>query len=1130
MLRKKNVLLLIGFSLFTLIKLFSQVDETRFDILNVGDGLSHSVVTDITQDSKGFIWLGTQDGLNWYNGYEFKVFKNEDTSSSNISGNFIRCIYEDRDSNLWIGTENNGLNLFNRDLQSFSSIKNEYSNKVLSIFHDDDNALYVGTGDGIHILNKQSKRFSTPAFADEELQQSSVNCITRDTKGRLWLGTDKGVFRIDKNREQYKLFSYNKNDKYSLSNNNVHCIHQDSQGNIVVGTNQGMNLYNDNNESFTRYYYDYDGSKDLTKSEIYDIKEDRSGNIWFGTFGGGLIKWDMKKEKAFVYKTNPMQKGGLSNDHILSLFVDKSGLLWIGTYGGGINKLNLVRISFGKIQVDKTRDKTLLSNEVYAIYEDKFDNLWLGSEEGLSIYNKKKDLYYNLQYNKEDKKSLSHNTVYCITGVPGKGVWVGTNGGGINFISEENILDENFEFSQLNKENTNDQLLCNEILYLYEDNANNIWVGTYEGLNVYNHATSEWRSYTHDSDSEKSLADNTVQCIYQDNAGHIWIGTANGLSKFNQNNNNFFNYYYAEKDSNSLPNNSIYCITQDKNGLLWLGTDAGLCCMKGKEAHFKTFTIQNGLLDNVIYGILVDDENNLWVSTNKGLSKFAREEGLVNYSFINYNKSNWLHCDAFNIGAYHKNDQGVLYFGCRKGVTYFHPDEIRGNLYVPPVHITKFQLFFETVPVKTDGSSPLQKHITETDKMVLKHTQDVLYFEFAALNYIQSDKNNYAYKMEGFNDEWIYPQKNKRSATYTNLDPGSYTFRVRASNNNGIWNHDGAKLHIVIKPPFYQQVWFYVVCVIGFILLTFLYVHVRTKKLKYQRKILEDKVRERTEEVLTQKEELQTALDNLKKTQTQLVDKEKMASLGQLTAGVAHEINNPINFVSGNVSPLERDMKDMITILDEYDREVKSKNLEKDFEKVESLKKDLDYDFLKQEVKDLIKGIKEGAARTSEIVKSLRSFSRLDENDLKMANINKGIESTLLILRNKLKNRIEVEKNFGQIPEIMCFPGKLNQVFMNIISNAAQAIHGNGKITIKTRFEKGNILISIKDNGIGMDEKTKNRVFEPFFTTKDVGDGTGLGLSISYGIIENHNGSIKVKSEPGKGSEFIIQIPEKSVN
>ncbi|MEZ5084403.1 MAG: PAS domain S-box protein, partial [Bacteroidales bacterium] len=588
------------------------------------------------------------------------------------------------------------------------------------------------------------------------------------------------------------------------------------------------------------------------------------------------------------------------------------------------------------------------------------------------------------------------------------------------------------------------------------------------------------------------------------------------------------------------------------------------------------FTKKDGLPDNVIYGILEDGENNLWLSCNNGLIKAIQQGTSQNLTFIRYNSSNWLKTDAFNIGAFEKADDGTLYFGSNEGLTYFHPENVKGNNYVPPVFITGFQLFFKPVSVSNDGSTPLSTDISMTKKIVLRHDQNVLKFGFTALNFIQPEKNNFAFRMEGLETEWNYVN-DQREAQYLYIPPGEYIFRVKASNNDGIWNETGASIDIIIKPPFTSTIWFYLIVVVGLGLIIIWIMQLRTRRLRAARDLLEKQVQKRTyelrqtnqnlqdeikerkkveealkksearfrqlietmnegfsvqdktgkinyvnpklcqmfgmkqdeiigkyptdfiddsspvylerfnkyrdegirtgvinsyemnwkhkdgsvfiamvspkpifnsegehqgsvavltditelkkaeKELLKKNEALNSALDDLKKTQAQLIDSEKMASLGQLTAGVAHEINNPINFVSGNVKPLQRDINDILEVLFTYDKIVEAEKLEDNFKAVQDLKEEIDFEFVLSEINNLLEGIGEGAVRTAEIVKGLRNFSRMDEHELKPANINQGIDSTLLILHNKLKQRIQIIKEYGNFPDIMCYPGQLNQ-------------------------------------------------------------------------------------------------------
>ncbi|MCF8297365.1 MAG: hypothetical protein K9J13_07490 [Saprospiraceae bacterium] len=1112
---------------------YAQISRERFDKISVENGLSESIVTCIYQDSRGFMWFGTQNGLNRYDGYKFVIFRNNPKDSTSISGNYIRCIYEDRKGNFWVGTEMNGLNLFNKDLETFSTFKYDNkikeslsSNSVFSILEDSYGTLWIGTKNGLNSFNYQKKTFSrlNIKLSNEILLNggNTIKQIIEDYQHKLWIGTDYGLIRISQDRKKFKLFINQADDENSISNNEIHFIYEYYKGEIIIATNEGINTFDPEKDAFNRYLYTKNDSDFIKKSEVYSIAKDKKGNLWFGTFGGGLIKWDRQSSDIKIYTNSPNNLQSLSNNHILSLFVDKSGLLWIGTYGDGINKLDLIKVKFNKIVKEK-KENSLLSENVNAIFDDG-KLLIIGTDNGLSILNKSSNTYYNLSHDENDKNSLTSNTIFSVYQDSENNLWVGTSGGGLNKLSAENLSNRNFKFQNFNKpSNYPDFALDKDILCIHETQNGELWIGTTNGINVINKRGSILRTFVHNESDTNSLSDNEVQTIFQDNKGVIWVGTYYGLNKFDVEKQEFERYFKKDIDSSCLPNNTIYCITQDSKNNIWIGTDEGLCVIDSLGEKLASFSTNNGLPDNVIYGIVEDNDSNMWVSTNNGLCKLVRHIDNKNFSFIKFSTKNWLHCNSFNINAFHKNKKGIIYFGCNKGLTYFDPRDIKKNTYIPPILITDFQLFFKSILISPDGKTPLSKHISETRKIKLSHKENLLYFEFAALSFNQSEKNRYKYFMEGLDKDWVYTKNN--NATYTYIPPGNYIFRVKASNNDGIWNEDGASIEIIIKPPYYQRPIFYVAIAVLVLLIVFLYVNIRTKSLIKTRQKLELKVKERTKELWKANEKLNITLDDLKTTQAQLVDSEKMASLGQLTAGIAHEINNPINFVSGNIKPLKNDISELYELLKKYDELVKKNNLNQLFNDVTDIKEKINYNFLLEEIDKLLDGIDEGAYRTAEIVRGLRNFSRLDETELKLADIHKGIEATMLILQNTLKGRIEVIKELNAKSVILCHPGQINQVFMNIISNAYQSIPGKGKIFIKTENNEKEISISIKDTGIGMTEEVKKRIFEPFFTTKEVGKGTGLGLSISFGIIEKHHGKIEVYSKINEGTEFIVKLP-----
>ena len=1118
--------------------------------ISMEEGLSQSVVTCIMQDSRGFMWFGTQDGLNKYDGYEFTTYRVDNTYQWSISGNYIRCLYEDRAGNLWIGTDQHGLNKYDREKDHFFKYRHDENdlesisdNRILSITESPGGQLYIGTQNGLNIYDRIEVLFDIFPLPDSITPV--IKDLLFDHRGRFWIGTDEGIVRTNTQNGQTVVFQHS-NDSTSLSSNEVHCIRESRDSSIMIGTRQGLNFYVELNSRFITYYYNDIFSDYLEKSEVQDIIEDESGNLWVGTFGGGLIRTNLKGDAKY-YLNDPDNIASLSNDYIISLFIDQAGLLWIGTYGGCINKLEILEVEFNYLKMDKDKATTLPSNEIYSILYDSRGNLWTGTDMGLCRYEPDTDICLNFNHDKLDSHSISNDIVYCMLEDRNHNLWFGTDGGGLNRLDPD-ISGNNFQKFQYNS-NNRDQSSSNisEPIYCIEDdNHGNIWAGTANGLIVLSHQGETLNTFVNDPAKHSSISGNEIFCILEDTTGTIWVGTDNGLNKYNKESNSFTRFPCLVDNKEEQINPAIYCLYRDKTNKLWFGTDnEGLFWFNIDDGSFYNYTTKDGLPDNVIYAIIEDKEHNLWMSTNNGLSKAIRHSGSDKLTFINYNTRNWLQTNIFNIGAHFQNKDGRIFFGGSDGIVFFDPEKIRNNKHIPEVVITDFRLFYETVEISGSGESPLKKHISETKRITLKHSQNVISFEFASLNYIQNEKNLYAYMLEGFDKDWRYIQ-NERSATWTNLDPGEYVFRVKASNSDGLWNEEGTTIEISVKPPFTSTIWFYILLAGTILLIFWGIIYIRTTSLQKQKNRLEQDVVQRTTqlsetnidlemEIMERKKietelkyknvELSSLLDNLKKTQSQLIDSEKMASLGQLTAGVAHEINNPINFVSGNVTPLKRDIDDILKILNEYERIIKEKQLTDQFQSIEDLKEEVDYLFLIREIDNLIKGINEGAKRTTEIVKGLRNFSRLDENESKSADIHEGIDSALLILKNRLKQNIEVVKDYGNIPGVLCFPGQLNQVFMNILNNAIQAINGEGKIRIKTSMEGSFVRISIKDSGKGMTPEVQKRIFEPFFTTKDVGKGTGLGLSISYGIIEKHNGKISVKSEIGKGTEFIIKLP-----
>ncbi|MEM7511883.1 MAG: two-component regulator propeller domain-containing protein, partial [Bacteroidota bacterium] len=1074
-------------------------------------------------------------------GHGFKTFYADPSSADSLSGNFIRSLLQDSKGKIWVGTEGRGINIYNPELEKFTHHKQEEDNEnslpdntILSILEDQQGKIWLGTKEGLCYWeeDKGFQRVNLP-LASVKNGTLVINSLHEDKASHIWIGTDAGLFRWNPVSNNLSSFYQSLEPGTGLPDDQIQSFYESPSGLLYVGTRKGLGIL------AMPYYQKRMGEKEgkvrwlpldivsnkETQSDIQIIKGDKKGNVWIGTFGGGLINYREENGRITEYRRDRTDKNSLSSDDILSIELDPSGMVWVGTYDG-LNAMDLTRIQFNTVLPGIISPDGLPSDDVFSAVEDNFGGQWIGNDHGLIRRNKKTGETFSWTPMGTEEVDYIDPSVYA-TLLDSKGnLWVGTSQFGLFYLSEGELSNEQYDFHAFEEIDSNMELPGEEILCLFEDKQKRVWVGTSDGLAVMDFEADTVWVYESDYGDDLTLSDNTVQCVYEDADGVYWVGTANGLNEYLPEKNAFRRYLPDEEGSNPLRSSSIYSLYEDTNGYLWIGTDGGGVSRIGPEReNWSTFTTADGMPDDVIYAILGDEEGNLWMSTNAGLCRVKLIENMDSPSFIVYNqKENGLISNTFNIGAAYKNQLGFLFFGSSEGLVYFHLDYLQENDVPPPVVLTDFQLFFESVPVNPEGESPLKKSIIETKRIELNSSQNVLYFEFAALNYIQSEENEYAYMLENADQNWNYIQ-HKRNATFTYLDPGKYIFRVKAANNDGIWNEEGLAVEVIIHPPFYETIYFYLI-IIGLIVLGIVgYIRLRIRNLEQNKTRLENMVQDRTEELSQKTHALEKALVRLKSAQTKLVESEKMASLGQLTAGVAHEINNPITFVIGNVGPLKRDITDVLEVLKKYDETIETNELQKYFKQVEETKEELDFTYILEEISALLRGIEEGANRTSTIVKGLRNFSRLDEEEIKHASVHEGLDSTLLILNSQLKNKIDVVKEYGEIPEILCYPGKLNQVYMNIISNGIQAIKGEGKITLKTWQEKENISVSIKDSGVGMTEEVKQRIFEPFFTTKDVGEGTGLGLSITFGIIEQHQGKIAVNSQSGQGTEFLITLP-----
>jgi DNA-binding NtrC family response regulator/ligand-binding sensor domain-containing protein len=817
------------------------------------------------------MYFGTEDGLNVYDGYKFNVMRNDPQDTNSLSYNDINVLCEDRNGNIWIGTFNAGLNKYNPNTKLFKRFLHDplddgslSHNNINAIIEANDGSIWVGTDFGLNkiFISDSIKgtysivRFLNDTDNPQSLSNNLVRAILQNNNGMLWIGTASRLNNVNVpttniNQTEFNHFNSDPSNPKSISNNSIRAIYKDSAGRIWVGTDHGLNMITRNISNgaveFITYLHNPSDQTSISNNEVYDLLEGEPGVLWVGTNGGGINLFHTDSGTFTRYLHDPLDSRTLSYNEIRALYKDRSGIMWIGTYGGGIDKVSRGTNQFLHYN-HKPNDLNSLSHPIiWSIYEDSNGILWIGTHGGgLDKLDRKINRYEHFTHSESNSNSLSNDIVRMIYGDSKGMLWIGTHGGGVNVFNPVTRI-----FKRYNHNPDNPYSIgFDEIRGIYEDKFGTIWIGTYgRGLDRFDRETETFTHYRHDPSNQSSISNNFVRVIYEDKSGNLWIGTeGGGLNKLNRDNNTFKYFRNDPDDSISINNDYIFTIHEDPSGIIWLGTwGGGLNRFNPENETFTNYMMEDGLPSNAIYGILEDEQGVLWISTNNGLSRFYP----LTEEFKNYNVKDGLQNNEFNGGSYFKSKRGEMFFGGINGFNAFYPNKIMDNSYIPPIVITSFRKFNKKVH--------FNKPLSEVKKIELSHEDYVFSFEFAALDYTAPEKNAYAYKMEGLDDDWIHTNSERRFATYTTLPSGHYTFKVKGSNSDGIWNEEAASIILIIHPPFWMTWWFRTIVIIAVLLLAFALYKRRVKRLEEKREILTERLEEKTKH----SNELQSALSEV---------------------------------------------------------------------------------------------------------------------------------------------------------------------------------------------------------------------------------------------------------------------------
>ncbi len=856
---------IIAYLIVSLTSLSGQKHTAQFNHLAIVDGLSNSYINCMLQDSRGFMWFGTQDGLNKYDGYEFTVYKYDPLNSYSLSDNYVRTIIETRDGFLWIGTESGGINKFDPGTETFTHYLhdpdnlNSLSHNSVKVIAEDtisaEPTLWLGTiGAGVDKFNPRTNTFSHYKHDPDNsnsISNNDINAIHIDRNGHVWVGTLNGLNKFDTSDNSWESYQYDPEDPTSISHSEVYSILEGSDGTLLFGTLDGMDQFqNGQNGKFT--HFDAGLDPDFEATDIQSMLQDQFGRFWIGTFQG-LRRFDKKENEHVLYQHHSGDPSSLSDNNITSVLEDRSGFLWVGTGGGGINKMKPNAEYILHYSHIPGNPNSLSQPSVRGIYEDDDGILWVGGYGGLNRINRTTGDYRHFRGDESSPDRLNTDAIFCIKGDPeNKNIlWLGSEGEGLfRFEKGSGKIRHYFD----------DDAAIRGLLF---DPQGRLWAATSNGLGCLDTATNITKIYNNDPSDSHSLSDDKTTAIYQDSQQMLWIGTlTKGLNQYDPVTGKFKRFTHQFDNPRSISINRIKSIYEDRSGILWIGTNGGGLNRFDRYAEtFSSLTTRDGLPNDVIYGILEDSNSNLWLSTNLGLSRFNPKTAV----FKNYDVNDGLQSNEFNTASYFLSRSGEMFFGGINGFNAFYPERIVDETYVPPIIITDFSIFNESVPRGTmaDGRTLLKQHITETTELSLSYKDAAISFEFTALSYAAPLKNRYAYKMEGFDKNWIYTDASRRYAGYTKLNPGMYVFRVIGSNHDGVWNDEGTRISISIAPPLWKTWWAYSVYIILGILLISGSFQLRVWQMTKKTKELEVLVGQRTAEIRNHEQKLQNQYDFL---------------------------------------------------------------------------------------------------------------------------------------------------------------------------------------------------------------------------------------------------------------------------
>jgi len=1058
-----------------------QLRNITFDQISIQNGLPNATVMSICQDRRGFMWFATEGGLCRYDGHEIHVFEKREDDSTTISGTTITALCEDRAGVIWVGTMGGGLNAFDPLTGRFTRYASRAGDTASlsdpssqSIYEDRAGYLWIGTRHGLNRLVRDARggvtitRMNSTAESPISLAHDWFQVVRDDEAGGYWLGTTKGLYRSDPTMSRIDRIRLDGESRNAGSLDIIAAITRDKQGNLWVGTEHG-GLIRLDPKTYTSKRYALDQRVRRIPGEgVYAISEDPTGFLWLGMHDAGLVAFDPKTEECVSFRNDPGNPRSLGNDAVWCIFQDDVQSLWVGTMGGGISRIDRNRKQFYQLSHESGNPNSLTTNNVSAVFEDSRGDVWIGTYgSGIDVLDKTHTHFKHFSRDNRNDRSLSHNYIWSFYEDRHGRIWIGTLQGLNRYEPSTQSFRHDFFRRGATKKGVEP-----EVDVIGEDSEGAYWVGSFPGLG----------RMTRQTERVELVSPLAVWSILDEGKDHVvWFGTENsrdGLLKFNTQTLQSTRFANKPEDSTTISDNMVVILLrdfEDPKNILWVGTINGLNRFDKRTGTFRRILQKDGLPNGVVNSLAFDRRGRLWIGTNRGLSMLDTRT----FRFRNYDVQDGIQGNESGTYGLCLTSSGEMFYGGSGGVTIFYPDSIRDNPHIPPLVFTDFKITNKSVLPGAPGS-PLVSTITEAKQITLSYHDNMISFEFAALDYTMPAKNRYAYKMEGFDKEWI-GSGNAHVATYTNLDPGTYTLRVKGSNNDGVWNEQGISLFITITPPWWKTAWAYgaYVLLAGTILFGFYRIRMNRLRLAHQ-----------------------VELEHLEAEKIQEVSRLK----SRFFANISHEFRTPLTLILGPADQIAAVTKD------------------------ESIREETGV-------------IKRNAQRLLHLVNQLLDLSRFEAGQMKirlqhadLVEIVSGVAASFESMAARRNIRYTIGRPGG--PIVGWFdPDAIEKILTNLLSNAFKYTNDGGTVALGLQVmpsgqgdqKSQHVEITVTDSGIGIPSNLLERIFDRFYQVDDSHtrehEGVGIGLALTKELVTLHKGSISVQSKLGWGSTFTVHLP-----